>query len=71
MSKYMSKSAAKRMPLSTKHARKGFYKGKGGTKQGSFSGRAGRYVLKEDKMIELIVPNLEGFKVCVMFQVRR
>ena len=67
----MSKSAAKRMPLSPKHARKGFYKGTGGTKQGTFSGRAGRFVLDKNRLIELVVPNLEGFKVSFRLQARR
>ena len=63
MSKYLPKSASKRLPLSTKHARKGFYKGKGGTKQGTFRGRAGRFVLDKELMLELIVPDLTGFKL--------
>lgn len=63
MSKFLPKSAAKRLPLSTKHARKGFYKGKGGTKQGTFRGRAGRFVLEQERMLELIVPDLTGFQL--------
>ena len=65
MSKYLSKAATKRLPLSTKHARKGFYKGKGATKQGTFRGRAGRFVMDQNRLLELVVPNLEGFKVRV------
>ena len=64
MSKFLPKSAAKRLPLTTKRARKGFYKGKGGTTQGTHTGRAGAYLLDKDRMLELEVPDLEGFKVC-------
>ncbi len=63
MSKFLSKSAAKRLPLSTKHARKGFYKGKGGTKEGTFRGKAGRFVVDKERMVELVVPDLTGFKL--------
>eukprot|EP00559_Dactyliosolen_fragilissimus_P009906 CAMPEP_0184858534 /NCGR_PEP_ID=MMETSP0580-20130426/3618_1 /TAXON_ID=1118495 /ORGANISM="Dactyliosolen fragilissimus" /LENGTH=124 /DNA_ID=CAMNT_0027354723 /DNA_START=109 /DNA_END=483 /DNA_ORIENTATION=- len=63
MSKFLTKSATKRLPLTTKRARKGYYKGKGGTKQGSFRGKAGRYVLDPEKMLQLIVPDLEDFKL--------
>jgi large subunit ribosomal protein L41 len=63
MSKYLPKSAAKRLPLSTKHARKGFYKGKGATKQGTFRGKAGRFVVEKERLLELIVPDLTGFQL--------
>eukprot|EP00553_Chaetoceros_curvisetus_P009401 CAMPEP_0204621980 /NCGR_PEP_ID=MMETSP0717-20131115/7634_1 /ASSEMBLY_ACC=CAM_ASM_000666 /TAXON_ID=230516 /ORGANISM="Chaetoceros curvisetus" /LENGTH=84 /DNA_ID=CAMNT_0051636557 /DNA_START=18 /DNA_END=272 /DNA_ORIENTATION=+ len=63
MSKYMSKSAAKRAPLNPKHVRKGFYKGNGATKEGSFVGRAGRFVMQREKMLDLQVPDLTGFKL--------
>ena len=63
MSKYLSKSAKKRIPLNAKFAGKGFYKGKGGTKEGTNSGRAGRFVLDRERMLELVVPDLTGFKV--------
>jgi large subunit ribosomal protein L41 len=63
MSKYLPKSASKRLPLSTKHVRKGFYKGKGGTKEGTFRGKAGRFVLDKERMVELVVPDLTGFKL--------
>lgn len=62
MSKYLSKSATKRLPLTTKKAGKGYYKGKGGTKEGHF-GKGGRFVRDKTKMLELVVPDLEGFKV--------
>uniref|UniRef100_A0A7S3PW76 Uncharacterized protein n=1 Tax=Chaetoceros debilis TaxID=122233 RepID=A0A7S3PW76_9STRA len=63
MSKYMSKAGAKRLPLSTKHVRKGYYKGKGHNREGSFVGRAGRFVVQKDKLLELMVPDLTGFKL--------
>jgi len=63
MSKFLSRAAKKRIPLHAKMAGKGFYKGKGGTKEGTFSGRAGRFVLDRDRMLELIVPDLSNFKL--------
>jgi len=63
MSKYLPKSAAKRLPLTTKRARKGYYKGKGGTRQGTHTGKAGAYVLDKNLMLELVVPDMEGFKL--------
>lgn len=62
MSKFLSKSATKRLPLSTKRARKGFYKGKGGTKEGRLTSK-GKFIVDPNKRLELIVPDLEGFKV--------
>jgi len=63
MSKFLPKSEAKRLPLSTKHARKGFYKGKGATKEGTFRGKAGRFVIDGERQVELIIPDLTGFKL--------
>ena len=63
MSKYMSKSARKRMPLTTKRAsRGGFYKGKGGTKEGRLTSK-GKFVVNPLKRLELIVPDLAGFRL--------
>ena len=62
MSKYLSKSAAKRLPLSTKRAGKGYYKGKGGTKEGRLTSK-GKFIVDPLKRLELIVPDLTGFKV--------
>lgn len=62
MSKYLSKSAAKRVPLNTKRAGKGYYKGKGGTKEGKINSK-GRFVVDLTKRLELVVPDLSGFKV--------
>jgi hypothetical protein len=62
MSKYLSKSATKRLPLTTKRARKGYYKGKGGTKEGRLTSK-GKFIVDPSKRLQLIVPDLEGFKV--------
>uniref|UniRef100_A0A7S3L6Q4 Uncharacterized protein n=1 Tax=Amphora coffeiformis TaxID=265554 RepID=A0A7S3L6Q4_9STRA len=63
MSKYMSKSARKRQPLTTKRAsRGGFYKGKGGTKEGRLTSK-GKFIVDPLKRLELIVPDLTGFKL--------
>jgi Mitochondrial ribosomal protein L27 len=61
-SKYLSKSAKKRLVLTTKRARKGFYKGKGSTKEGSLTSK-GRFVLDPLRRLQLVVPDLTGFKV--------
>jgi large subunit ribosomal protein L41 len=63
MSKYLSKSAKKNLPLTTKRAGKGFYKGKGGTKEGRLTSKA-KFVVDPLKRLELVVPDLTGFKVC-------
>lgn len=62
MSKYLSKSATKRLPLTTKRVRKGFYKGKGATKEGHLTSK-GKFVVNPKKRLNLIVPDLTGFKV--------
>ena len=66
--KYISKAARKRMPLTTKRAGKGFYKGKGGTKEGRLNSKA-KFITDPRKQVELIVPDLEGFTVsfCICF----
>lgn len=60
MSKYLSKSAAKRLPLNTKRAKKGYYKGKGGTSEGRITSK-GKFIADPFKKLQLIVPDLEGF----------
>lgn len=62
MSKFMTKSATKRQPLSPKRAGKGFYKGTGSTKEGHITSKA-RFVVDPLKRMQLIVPDLTGFKV--------
>ena len=64
MSKYLSKSATKRLPLNTKKAGKGYYKGNGSTKEGKTNSK-GRFIVDPKKRLNLIVPDLEGFKVSV------
>lgn len=59
----MSHAARKRMPLTTKRAHKGFYKGKGGTKEGRLTSK-GKFMVDPFKKLELIIPDLTGFKVC-------
>jgi Mitochondrial ribosomal protein L27 len=48
--------------LTTKRARKGFYKGKGSTKEG-FLTSTGKFVLDPLRRLQLVVPDLAGFKV--------
>jgi len=62
MSKYLSKAAAKRVPLNTKRAGKGYVKGKGGTKEGKLNSK-GQFIVDPTKRLELVVPDLENFKV--------
>lgn len=62
MSKYLSKAATKRLPLNTKKAGKGYYKGKGGTKEGRLNSK-GKFIVDPSKRLELIVPDLTGFKL--------
>mmetsp|Transcript_10125 Transcript_10125/g.20200 ORF Transcript_10125/g.20200 Transcript_10125/m.20200 type:complete len:141 (+) Transcript_10125:4656-5078(+) len=62
MSKYLSKSATKRLPLSPKRAKKGYYKGNGSTKEGYF-GKGGKFVVDPSKRLELVVPDLTGFNL--------
>jgi Mitochondrial ribosomal protein L27 len=67
MSKYMSKAARKRIPLTTKRAsRGGFYKGKGSTKEGRLTSK-GKFIVDPLKRLELVIPDLTGFKVCILF----
>lgn len=62
MSKYLSKAATKRVPLTSKRARKGYYKGNGSTKEGHITSKA-KFIVDRSKQVELIVPDLTGFKV--------
>lgn len=62
ISKYVSKAARKRMPLTTKRAGKGFYKGEGSTKEGRLTSK-GRFISDPLRRLELMVPDLEGFMV--------
>jgi hypothetical protein len=62
MSKYLSKAGTKRLPLTSKRARKGYYKGNGATKEGHITSK-GRFIVDRSKQLELIVPDLTNFKV--------
>jgi len=63
MSKFLSKSATKRLPLTSKRARKGYYKGTGARKEGKITS-LGRFIVDPTKRMNLIVPeNLETFKL--------
>ena len=66
MSKFLSRAATKRLPLTTKRAGKGYYKGKGGTKEGRLTSKA-KFIVDHSKRLQLVVPNLEGFKVSWIF----
>lgn len=65
MSRYMSKSAAKRQPLTTKRASGDYYKGKRGTKEGRHT-RKGKYIIDRRKQLELVIPDLTDFKVIMI-----
>ena len=68
MSRYMSKSAAKRQPLTTKRASGDYYKGKRGTKEGRHT-RKGKYIIDRRKQLELVIPDLTDFKVIIMIMI--
>ena len=61
-SKYISKSRAKRLPLTTKRAGKGYYKGKGGRKEGHITSKA-KFIKDIRRCTELVVPDL---KLCTL-----
>lgn len=60
MSKYLSKAATKRLPLNTKRAGKGYYKGKGCTSEGRLTSK-GKFIADPLKKLQLIVPDLTDF----------
>ncbi|CAM9755676.1 unnamed protein product [Ascophyllum nodosum] len=62
MSKYISKSARKRIPMTSKMGNKNFYKGKGSTKEGQLNSK-GRFIVNHDKRLEIVAPDLTGFKL--------
>lgn len=57
MSKYLSKAATKRLPLTTKRAGKGYYKGKGCTSEGRLTSK-GKFIANPLKKLQLIVPSM-------------
>ncbi len=56
MSKYVSRSMKKNLPLTTKRAKKGFYKGKGCTTEGRLNS-LGRFIVNPLKRLQLVVPS--------------
>ncbi len=62
MSKYLSKSATKRLPLTNKKVKKGYYKGNGATMEGRITSK-GKFIADPMKKLQLVVPDLEGFKL--------
>ena len=62
MSKNLSNSATKRLPLTTKRVRKDYYKGNGATKEGRITSK-GKFIPDPNKQLKLIIPDLTGFKV--------
>jgi large subunit ribosomal protein L41 len=62
MSKYLSKSATKRLPLTNKKAKKGYYKGNGATMEGRITSK-GKFIADPTKKLQLVIPDLEGFKL--------
>mmetsp|Transcript_21651 Transcript_21651/g.31512 ORF Transcript_21651/g.31512 Transcript_21651/m.31512 type:complete len:109 (-) Transcript_21651:117-443(-) len=61
-SKYISKSRAKRLPLNTKRAGKGYKKGYGARKEGYLTSKA-KFVAVPSMRTELVVPDLTNFKL--------
>lgn len=49
-------------PLTSKRANRRFYKGNGCRNEG-VHGKRGRYIVDQDKLLQLEVPDLTGFKV--------
>mmetsp|Transcript_11831 Transcript_11831/g.11476 ORF Transcript_11831/g.11476 Transcript_11831/m.11476 type:complete len:117 (-) Transcript_11831:261-611(-) len=56
--KYISNARAKRQPLTTKRAGKGFYKGNGARKEGHLNSKA-HFIRDRLLCTELVVPNLK------------
>lgn len=48
------------MSMTTKRAGKGFYKGKGATKEGRLNSK-GKFLTDPLRQLKLVVPDLEGF----------
>jgi hypothetical protein len=61
-SKYISKARAKRQPLTTKRAHKGFYKGNGARTEGKIDSRAHFKFVPEMKT-ELVMPDLSNTRL--------
>uniref|UniRef100_A0A7S2RFS1 39S ribosomal protein L41, mitochondrial n=1 Tax=Rhizochromulina marina TaxID=1034831 RepID=A0A7S2RFS1_9STRA len=61
-SKYYGNALRKRLPLSPKRARKGYYKGNGCRSEGRHTSKGG-FVVDKNRLLELVVPDLQGFKL--------
>eukprot|EP01031_Cornospumella_fuschlensis_P044408 gene44408-54307_t len=61
-SKYISNSRTKRLPLTTKRAGKGYYKGNRSRKEGKLNSK-GQFIMDKEKCTELVVPDLSGFSL--------
>eukprot|EP01033_Poteriospumella_lacustris_P015549 gene15549-11129_t len=61
-SKYISKARAKRLPLTTKKAGKGYYKGNGSRKEGYITSK-GKFIRVPDMVTELVTPDFSQFKL--------
>ena len=55
-SKYISKARRKRLPLTTKRAGKGYYKGNRTRKEGHITSK-GRFILDPKRCTEIVVPD--------------
>mmetsp|Transcript_36927 Transcript_36927/g.118364 ORF Transcript_36927/g.118364 Transcript_36927/m.118364 type:complete len:117 (-) Transcript_36927:145-495(-) len=62
MSKYVSKTKAKYLPLHAKHAKKGYYKGNGCRSTGRLTSK-GRFIKDPAKLLDFVVPDLRGFQL--------
>ena len=73
-SKYISKSRTRRIPITTKRAGKGFYKGKGSRKEGYIThkglfifwennGILGKFIRLKSLCAEIVVPDLSNCTV--------
>ncbi|CAM9998298.1 unnamed protein product [Heterosigma akashiwo] len=62
MSKYLSKSARKRVPLSSKWGNKDYYKGNQCRKFGRINSR-GRFMRDRSLDLHILVPDLTGFQL--------
>ena len=61
-SKYISNARKKRLPLTTKRAGKGYYKGNGARKEGVINSKA-RFIQDKEMLTTLVVPDLTGFNL--------
>ena len=61
-SKYTSRTAGKFLPLHSKHAKKGWYKGNGCRSTGTLDSKA-HFHIDRERLIKIIVPDLTNFKL--------